>query len=1100
MMVLVRIALRRPYTFVTMALLIALLGVRAIVTMPVDIFPSIDIPVVSIVWSYDGLSPDEMEKRVVTICERALTTTVNNIEHLESRSYNGIAIIRVYFQRGVSIDLAIAQITSLVQTILRVLPPGIFPPLILKYDASTVPILQLGVSSPRLTEQQLFDYAQNFVRTDLATIEGASVPLPYGGKSRAIMVDLDPRALYAKQLSASDISDAVSAQSLILPAGTAKMGDKEYLVRINSSPAIVDAFNALPVKTVNGGTVTVGDVAHVRDGFLVQTNIVRYNGVRGAMLSVLKNGATSTLDIVGNVKRMIPITLAGLSPDLHITPLFDQSIFVRAAVWGVVREAVIAAGLTGLMILLFLGSVRSTFIIWVSIPLSILTALILLDALGYTINIMTLSGLALAVGILVDDATVEIENTNRNLAMRKPLVTAILDGAQQIATPAFVSTLAICIVFVPVLLLTGTAGFLFTPLALAVVLAMITSYMLSRTLVPTMVHYLLPPEVPRLQHGEAHAGGGGLIWRVHTAFEIRFERLRDRYRALLETILAHRALVTLVFLITAIGSLGLAPLVGRDFFPTVDAGQIQLHVRAPVGTRIEETEALFADIEREIKRIVPADELQAILDNIGLPSGGINLAFSGSAAIGRNDGDILISLHPERHGPTATYIRQIREMLRRTFPQTTFFFQPADITTQILNFGLPAALDVQITGRSVGEDYAIAREVERRVAAVPGAVDVTLFQVVDYPELRLNVDRAKADQLGLTQRDVANSLLVSLTGNGQIAPNQWLSPTNGVSYSVVVQTPQYRVDSVPTLQRTPVTASGTGSTRAPVTDSTTTPAPPNEGTLAYANPYAAGPRTQLLGNLSTETRGVSPQVIDHYNIRPVFNVFANVDRRDLGSVAAAIDRILDDVRPRLPRGSAIELGGQARTMNQSFENLALGLLSAVILVYLLMAVNFQSWIDPLIVISTIPGALAGIVWMLFVTGTTFSVPSLMGAIMCIGVATANSILLVTFANDEQEAGKDSMAAALSAGYVRMRPVLMTALAMMLGMLPMALGFGEGGEQNAPLGRAVIGGLLMATASTLLFVPVVYSYLRTRPPVDFERRLAEEAATGTGGEA
>jgi multidrug efflux pump subunit AcrB len=1092
MMWLVRIALKRPYTFVVMAVLIAILGISSILLMPTDIFPSINIPVVSIIWTYTGVSPDDMAKRVVTICERALTTTVNDIQHMESRAYNGVSVIRVYFQPKVVVEMAIAQITSLVQTILRPLPPGIFPPLIIKYDASSVPILQLGLSSKTLTEQQLFDFGQNFIRTDLATIEGAAVPLPYGGKSRAIMVDLDPQALYANQLSASDISDAVSQQSLILPAGTAKIGMKEYLVRVNSSPDTAEEFNNLPVKTVDGATVYLKDIGHVRDGFSVQTNIVRQDGTRGALLTVLKNGDTSTLSIVSDVKKMLPKIKAGLPAELNITPLFDQSVFVRASVYGVAREAAIAALLTGLMILLFLGSLRSTLIVCISIPLSILTSIIVLNRMGQSINVMTLGGLALAVGILVDDATVEIENTNRNIAMKKPLVQAILDGAEQIATPALVSTLSICLVFVPVLLLTGSAKYLFTPLAMAVVFAMLTSYLLSRTLVPTLVHHLLRPELPRLRMGEEATAtqSDSLVWRVHVAFDRRFEHFRNEYRKLLAWVLDNRRLFTVAFLMFAALSLFLVFFVGRDFFPTVDAGLIRLHVRSPAGTRIEETEVLFARIEREIRQIIPAHELDTILDNIGLPTSGVNLAFSDSATLGSGDGDILVSLKEAQHGPTADYIRQIRTMIHEKFPGVTCFFQPADITTQILNFGLPAAIDVQVSGRDIEHNYQIAQQIKDRIAHIPGTVDVNVFQEVNYPEINIDVDRTKASQIGLTQRGVASSMLVSLSSSGQTAPNQWLNPQNGVSYSVQVQTPQYRIDSLETLLQTPITSgSGFGNSSQP---GSAIGLAPSQASIAYANPNAASNPAQYLDNLATTRRGTSMEAIDHYNIRPVFDIYASVDQRDLGSVSQEVKKIMEEFSLRLAGGSTLDLRGQARTMDDSFFRLGVGILFAIVLVYLLMAVNFQSWVDPSIVLSTIPGALAGILWMLFLTRTTLSVPSLMGAIMTIGVATANAILLITFANDEQLEGKDPLAAALSAGYVRIRPVLMTATAMILGMLPMALGLGEGGEQNAPLGRAVIGGLLIATVSTLLFLPVVYSYLRKGPPIDFDRRIEEEA--------
>jgi CzcA family heavy metal efflux pump len=1056
----VRLALRRPYTFVVMSLLIAILGGIAIVTMPTDIFPTIDIPVVNVIWSFPGVSPEEMEKRITTISERAMTTTVNDIEHMESQAYNGVSVIRVYFQPKAKVELAIAQITSIVQTILRVLPPGIFSPGIVKYNASSVPILQLGISSKSLSEQELYDYSQNFIRTQLATVQGASVPLPYGGKARQIMVDLDPAALYAKRLSATDVSQALNLQNLILPAGTAKVGEREYLVRVNSSPTTVAALNDLPIKTVNGATVYIKDVAQVRDGFAVQTNIVRQNGARGALLTVLKTGTASTLDIVNQVKTVLPRIMAGMPPELKVTTLLDQSLFVRAAVSGVVREAIIAAALTGLMILLFLGSWRSTLIVCISIPLSILTSLIVLSLLHETINVMTLGGMALAVGILVDDATVEIENIHRNLAMKKPITRAILDGAQQIAVPAFVSTLAICIVFVPVLLLTGAARYLFTPLAMAVVFAMLASYLLSRTLVPNMVHYLLRAEVPMYQQGE-HAQGQGVIWRVHHAFNRKFEWMRNHYRDALDWSLNHRGIVTILFAIFVVGSLSLVFIVGQDFFPYIDSGQMRLHVRAPEGTRIEQTEMIFAAVEDEIRRQIPGEELTNILDNIGLPPGGINLAFSDSSTIGNGDGEILISLQLQKHSPTLVHERRLRAALQKKFPYCTFFFQPANITNQILNFGLPAPIDVQVIGRSADANYKITQELQQRIAQVPGAVDVHIHQEVNYPEVQVNVDRTRADQAGLTQRDVANSLLISLSSSGQVAPNQWLNNENGVNYQVAVQTPQYRIDSFDALNRTPITAAG----------------------------GAGAP--QLLSNLATMRRGVSRSIINHYNVQPLYDVYANVDQRDLGGVSKDIRKIVADVSKNLTKGNFIEIRGQVQTMNQSFARLGVGLVFAIMLVYLLMVVNFQSWLDPFIILMALPGALAGIVWMLFITQTTLNVPSLMGAIMSIGVATANSILLVSFANDERMEGKNALEAALSAGYTRIRPVTMTALAMIIGMLPMALGLGEGGEQNAPLGRAVIGGLLVATFTTLLFVPIVYTYLRKKPPLDLDRQIEQE---------
>ncbi|SPF43954.1 Acriflavin resistance protein [Candidatus Sulfopaludibacter sp. SbA4] len=1097
----VRLALRRPYTFVVMAVLIAILGTSAIVTMPVDIFPYIDIPVVSVVWSYSGLSPEEMEKRIVTFYERSLTTTVNDIEHLESQSYNGVSVVRIFLQPNAKVELAVGQITALSQSILRPLPPGTFPPSIVKYDASAVPILQLGLESQTLSEQELFDYGQNFIRTQLATIQGASVPLPYGGRFRNVMVDLNPDALYAKQLSPADITTVMGNQNLILPAGTAKIGDRDYQVKLNSSPRILDEMNNLPVKIVNGATVYLKDVAQVRDGYAVQTSIVRTNGTRGALLTVMRNGKASTLAVVNGVKETLPKILAGLPPALHVRQLFDQSLFVRAAINGVVREAVMAACLTGLMILIFLGSWRSTLIVCISIPLSILVSLMVLNLLGQTINVMTLGGLALAVGILVDDATVEIENTHRNMAMKKPLVRAVLDGAQQIAAPAFVSTLCICIVFVPVLMLTGAAKYLFTPLAMAVAFAMLASYLLSRTLIPTMVHYMLRPEVKlyaRGQHGET-AGGKGIIWSAHYIFNRRFEAMRESYTSLLHWCLEHRGPVLAGFGIFVAASLSLAVFIGRDFFPTVDSGAMRLHARAPSGTRIETTEVLFADIENEIRQVIPQREIDTIIDNIGLPNGGFNLAFGDTATIGVSDGDILISLKGEDHGPTAEYTGQLRKRLHQRFPDVVFFFEAANITNQILNFGLPAPIDVQVVGRNAAANYPIALQIEEQIAKIPGAADVHIHQVVDYPEINLDVDRSKAGQVGLTQKDVSNSLLISLSGSGQVAPTQWLDWRTGVSYSVTVQTPQYRIDSLQALMRTPIVApfanvnSITATSLAGTANATNASVgtSPSQASEAYGNPGASSGGPQLLSNLAGVRRGAAPEIVNHYNVQPVFDVYANVYGRDLGSVGSAVEKIVAQMTPKLPRGTTIDLRGQITTMENSFYRLGLGFIFAVVLVYLLMAVNFQSWLDPFIILMALPGAMAGIVWILFMTQTTFSVPSLMGSIMCIGVATANSILLVVFANDQREEGLDARAAALSAGHTRIRPVLMTAAAMIIGMLPMALGFGEGGEQNAPLGRAVVGGLVLATITTLFVVPLVYSLLRKKAPVDYERKIVEE---------
>ena len=1095
----VRLALRRPYTFVVVSVLIAILGVAAIISMPVDIFPYIDIPVVSAVWTYQGLSPEEMEKRVVTFFERSLTTTVNDIEHIESQSYNGVSVTRVYFQPNAKVELALAQMTAIAQTILRPLPPGITPPSIIKYDASSVPILQLGLESKSLSEQELFDMGQNFIRTQLATIQGAAVPLPYGGRNRQVMIDLNPDQMFAKGLSASDVSTALGNQNLIFPAGTAKIGDRDYQIKLNSSPRVLDEMNNMPLRTVNGATIYLKDVAQVRDGAAVQSSMVRTNGTKGALLTVLRNGKASTLEVVNHVKAALPRILAGLPPELKVRQLFDQSLFVRAAINGVVREAVIAAFLTGMMILLFLGSWRSTVIVCISIPLSILTSMCILYLLGQTTNVMTLGGLALAVGILVDDATVEIENTHRNMAMRKPLVRAVLDGAQQIAAPAFVSTLSICIVFVPVLLLTGAARYLFTPLAMAVVFAMMASYFLSRTLIPTMVHYMLRPEVKLYAQGTHEEGGTGFIWAVHHLFNRRFEMMRASYTNFLHWSLDHRGLVLGCFSIFIAGSLCLAPLVGRDFFPSVDAGSMRLHARCPAGTRLETTEQVFAAIEDEIRQVIPAREIGDIIDNIGLPNGGFNLAFGDSPTIGVGDGDILIALKPEDHGSTVEYTDRLRKRLHARFPDVVFFFEAANITNQILNFGLPAPIDIQVGGRATVPNYQIAEQIAQKVRTIPGAADVHIHQVIDYPEINLTVNRNKAGQVGLTQRDVSTSLLISLSSSGQISPTQWLDWRSGVSYNVALQTPQYKVDSLDSILRTPIGAPG-GTVNSNTTTSlagsanpvnSNLAAGPNQGSTAYGNPGAAAGGPQLLSNLVGVSRNVAPLIVNHYNVQPVYDIYANVDRRDLGSVGDAVQKIVAQFESKLPRGSTLEVRGQFKTMETSFYRLGLGMIFAVVLVYLLMAVNFQSWMDPFIILMALPGAMAGIVWMLFLTQTTFSVPSLMGSIMCVGVATANSILLVVFANDQRVEGLDARSAALSAGDTRIRPVIMTASAMIIGMLPMALGLGEGGEQNAPLGRAVIGGLIVATVSTLFIVPLVYSLLRKNAPIDFERRLIEE---------
>lgn len=1152
----VRLALRRPYTFVVAAILVAILGVLEILRMPTDIFPTVDIPVISASFNYSGMSPDDMEKRIVSQFERILTTTVSDVQHIESQSLYGIGVIKVYFQKGVNIDNAVAQVTAVAQTAIRSMPPGTQPPLLLEYNASDVPILQLSLGSNTIPEQKLFDIAINDLRPKLVTIPGVQIPYPYGGKQRQIMVDLDPEKLYAYGISPSDVSSAINAQNLILPAGTAKIGKQEYQVRLNSSPDAVAQLNDLPIKTVNGTTIYVKDVAHVRDGFSVQTNIVHSDGKRGVLLSILKHGNASTLDVVSNIKKALPGIEQAMPSGLKITPLFDQSIFVRASVEGVVKEACIAAGLTALMILLFLGSWRSTLIVMISIPLSILVSIIVLGFLGETLNVMTLGGMALAVGILVDDATVEIENIHRNLHQRKRLVKAILDGAQQIAIPAFVSTLCICIVFVPVIFISGAAKYLFTPLAMAVVFAMLTSYLLSRTLVPTLVHYLLAGEVeryggvidqsdphavhalhakiahehhepvpledegpidklqrwlnygsvrlsllviaaaiagaiylvggtqwgnallPRLHEGLVHAGqwisnhviGLGqsvlalvaliiLFWlvaRLHDPFNRLFEKFRLAYGGLLDWSLDHRAIVVCAFVVLTVLSFGLAFNVGKDFFPRVDAGELRLHVRCPPGTRIEETERYFARVEDTIRRIIPRDQIVTLLDNMGIPNSSINLSLSDGSMMSPADGEILISLK-ENHRPTAMYEQELRRKLPQAFPDLHFFFAPADIVTQVLNFGLQAPVDIQVTGpkQNARENDAIARRIRQEVASLPGIVDVRMQQVPRTPDLRVNVDRTLASQLGVEQKDVASDLLVSLSSSNQTAPNFWLNPRNGVNYSIYVQTPQYRMDNINELENTPIVPTGL---------------------------QASPDNTQLLSNLATIQRGVSATNITHYDIDPTSDVLLGVQGVDLGSAAHEIQKVVNQYTDQLPRGSHIYLRGQVQSMHDSFLGLEIGLVFAIVLVYLLMVINFQSWIDPLIILMALPGALAGILWILWATGTTISVPALMGSIMSIGVATANSILMITFANDQREVGMNAREASLAAGLTRLRPVLMTAAAMIIGMLPMSLGLGEGGEQNAPLGRAVIGGLAMATISTLIFVPVIYSLLRRKAPV------------------
>ena len=1082
----VRLALRRPYTFVVMAVLILVLGVVSIETMSTDIFPSIDIPVVSVIWGYSGTSPDEMEKRFTTISERAMTTTVNDIEHIESQSVSGISVIKVFFQPGVKIEAAVAQVTAVNQTILRVLPQGTTPPFILQFSASNVPILQAVMSSDRLSETELYDLGAQFVRTQLATVQGAQVPNPYGGRARQVAVDIDPSAMFAKGVSPNDVVNALTAQNLILPAGDARIGDRDYLVRTNASPLVLTQLNDLPIKQVNGATIYLRDVAQVHEGSAVQQAIVRADGRRAVLLTILKASSASTLDIVKRVKLALPKILANLPPPVpEIKILFDQSIFVRAALQGVVKEAAIAAGLTAVMILLFLGSWRSTVIIAVSIPLSILVSIIVMKFLGQTLNTMTLGGLGLAVGILVDDATVEIENIHRNLSLGKEIEPAILDGAAQIAVPAFVSTLAICIVFVPVVFLSGAARSLFTPLGMAVVFAMMASYFLSRTLVPTMVKFLLAAEVEVYALAEAGHGdhvlspeelavveekrrGLGLIWRVHFAFNRIFEAIRSRYQRILDWSLVHPGFTLGCFCLFILISFFTIPFIGRDFFPDVDAGSFRLHVRCPPGTRLERTEEIFGQVDQAIRDTIPANELTQVLDNIGVPQG-FNLAFGDGALTDVQDGEILVSLNEEHHKPTAGYRAKLRETLRKKFPEEVFYFQASDIVNQILNFGLPAPIDIQISGRLAQANYTSAQQIAKAVAQVPGAVDVHVHQVMYAPELRVNVDRSRAQQLNMTEAAVANSMLFALSGSGQATPNYWLNPVNGVNYQVVVQVPPAQIDSVASLNSMPITTGATGTANT-ISNNGGTPTPGN---------------TQLLSNLAQIQHAASPGITNHYNVQPVYDVFVNTQGRDLGGVASDVNKVLKTFDGKLSKGAILTVRGQVKSMEDSFTGLGLGMIFAVLLVYLLMVVNFQSWLDPFIILMALPGAACGILWMLFLSGTTFSVPSLMGAIMTVGVATANSILMVTFANDQRSLGLTSLQAASAAGFTRLRPVMMTALAMILGMLPMSLGMGEGGEQNAPLGRAVIGGLLVATVTTLLIVPIFYSLLRKAPPLGMQ---------------
>lgn len=1054
----VRLALRRPYTFVVASLVLLLLAPFVLMRTPTDIFPSINIPVVSIVWQYQGLSAQEMEQRIVYVYERSLTATVADIEHIESNSYYGVGVVKVYFQPNASVDAGVSQLTAIAQTVLRLMPPGQQPPLVIKYSASTVPILQYAFSSPTMGEQEVYDLCQQAVRVGMSTVRGASLPWPYGGKTRVVSVDLDLAALKANNLTPSDVVNTINAQNLILPSGTAKIGPTEYNIELNASPKVLDELNELPIKTVNGAVIRVRHVAHVHDGSLPQQNVVRQDGVRGVLVTVLRGGKESTLEVVNGVKAQLPKVMSGLPPDLHVKEFADQSIFVRAAISGVLKEGVIAAALTAIMILLFIGSWRSTIIIALSIPLSVLTSILVLSALGETINLMTLGGLALAVGILVDDATVEIENVHRQMATGRPLISAILTGAQEIALPALVSTLCICIVFVPMFFLTGVARYLFVPLAEAVVFAMLASYVLSRTIIPTLVMWFYRNSPYHGHEDCCEDARKKAFWlfrplmKAQDLFETGFERVRLGYQALLDAALHHRKIFASGFLACCAASLLLVPQLGQDFFPTVDSGQFRLHLRARSGTRIEETARLVDRIEGTIRDEIPEKEVAGILDNIGLPNSGISTSYQNNGTFGSGDADVLVSLK-EDHAPTDDYIRKLRLRLNRDYPGTIFYFLPADIVSQTLNFGLPAPFNVQITGRNLDVNRAVAAKLADKIRHIPGAVDVRVQQPADLPKIQIAVDRTKANEIGLTEQDVANAMLYSLSGNGMVAPAYWLSPAYGISYTVNVRVPERAIASLASLQTIPVSGS------------------------------RGEESGQILANLVTLTRAQGPPVVSHYNVQPVIDIFGGVSGRDLGSVLKEIQPLVKETEDELlesSRGSYITLRGQAETMHSSFIGLGIGLCMAIVLIYLLLVVNFHSWLDPFIIIMALPGALAGVAWGLYLTQTTLSVPALMGAIMSLGVATANSVLVVSFARDAMEnGGLSSVTAALKAGATRLRAVVMTALAMIIGMLPMSLGLGEGGEQNAPLGRAVIGGLSFATVATLFFVPVMFALLRRR---------------------
>ncbi|MGA2053892.1 MAG: efflux RND transporter permease subunit [Bradyrhizobium sp.] len=1042
---LVRIALNRPYTFVVLALLLLIIGPLSAMRTPVDIFPDIRIPVIGVVWQYTGLPPDQMSGRIVTPYERSLTTTVNDIDHITANSYNGVGIVKIFFQPNADIRTANAQVTAVSQTVLKQMPPGATPPLILNYSASTVPIIQLALSGEGLTEQILGDIAINQLRTPLVTVPGAAIPYPYGGKQRQIQIDVDPQKLQSLGLSGQDVANALAAQNLIQPAGTSKIGTFEYVIQVNNSPLKTGELGDLPIKVVNGATIYVRDVAAVRDGYPPQTNVVHVNGNRSVLMMVLKSGYTSTLDIIAGIKAKAAAYKDSLPDSLKIGFVGDQGVFVAASIEGVVREGIIAAALTSVMILLFLGSWRSTIIIATSIPLAVFGSIIMLAAIGETLNIMTLGGLALAVGILVDEATVTIENINWHLEQGKEVRPAILDGAQQIVVPAFVSLLCICIVFIPMFFLQGIPRFLFVPMAEAVIFAMIWSFILSRTLVPTMAMYLLKPH--QHEHGAAlPPTRNPLVW-FQRGFEARFEQFRSGHRDLLTLALRHRPTFVIGFLAFVGASFVMVPYLGQNFFPSVDAGQILMHVRVQVGTRLEESANQFADIQKAIRKIIPPDQIETMTDNVGLPISGINLTYNNTGVMGPQDGDIQIKLK-EDHPPTANYVKAMREQLPRLFPGTNFAFLPADIVNQILNFGSPAPIDLQVRGNNLNANIVYATQLLKRIRQIPGAADVRIQQSTSEPTFNIDVDRTRAQYVGLTERDVVNSLTVNLSGSGQVAPTYYLNPDNGVSYSIVMQTPQYQLDSLSALETLPITS--TGRANAPI-----------------------------LGGVANLTRTTSSAIVSQYDIQPTIQIFAATQGRDLGGLATDVKKIVADAAKDVPKGSTVVLSGQIQTMNSSFSGLLFGLLGAIVLVYFLIVVNFQSWSDPFVIITALPAALAGIVWMLFLTHTTISVPALTGAIMCMGVATANSVLVISFARERYEELGDPIAAAIEAGFVRIRPVLMTALAMVIGMLPMSLGLGEGGEANAPLGRAVIGGLMFSTVATLMFVPVVFSMLHKK---------------------